>query len=231
MKIQHISLVLIAFLFGCSREPNWNNDRITLEGAGSVEVLPDRASWEIEIHCVGASIESAAQQVREATVRLQERSKSLGLPAGALESSGVRQGTEWEWVDGRRKKQDQFFAEASINLTIDDMTLYPKISERLFLDDALIVSRVNFRHSKKDEAYKDALASALSDAEAKARFIAEKSGVKIRELESVEVISECYAAVPSALTVDAPSKVSAALPAVKTEVVSAAVRVTYKIAH
>lgn len=227
-RIQLLAIITLLLVTGCSRQPVWNDRQLSLKGTHKIEAMPDHVSWQVEIHCVAASIEVAHQQMLDAVARIRERGKSLRIPDTAFSAGGIRQGTEWEWTEGRRRKSNQFFSELSLVVAIDDLSLYGPISERLFVDDSLVVSGVRFTYSKSDELYREALAGALAAADAKAKFVAQKAGVSLAGIRRVDLDENHYAAAPS-LMMDVAEKATASLPALRPQAIEAAVSVTYEI--
>ena len=175
---------LLVLFLGCLSLSAADIGHISANGIAREVVPPDRAEWHFSIYATAPTVAEASALAEAAVERLNARVKQERLPGNALVSEGMSQGAVWDFEHGKRVS-DGYFSELSFKLTVADLTMFSRVSRTLFVDNLIRIQNVVIASSKQEEAQRQAVRAAVSDASANARIVADQLGVKLGPLNNV----------------------------------------------
>ena len=197
---------------------------ITVTGNGSAIAVPDRASWSFSVDTRGATASAALSSNADAANAIVAALKSAGVAAADLQTTEVSLDPQTS-QDGTRIIG--YAASSSVSATAT-------IGSSGALVDAAVkagatgVSGPSLAVSDQDALYADALKSAIANASAKAKTIADATGVQLGDVQTVVEGSTSTPVVWGAVDKAAPAAGSVAVEP-GTQEVDATVTVTYAI--
>jgi uncharacterized protein YggE len=188
---------------------------ITVSGLGSVETVPDRASFSF-------TVTTNADTARAAMAKNSDDADAVAkvLKAGAkIQTSGI--GLSPRYDDNGQKILGY---TASTTVTADaDLAKLGGLIDAAVAAGANGLSGPSFSRSDRDQLYRDALKDALADARTKAQALAAGSGLTLGEIKA---ISEGDASSPQPVFAAADSAAKVSIEP-GTQTVDATVTVTY----
>jgi uncharacterized protein len=197
---------------------------ITVTGNGSATAVPDRASWSFSVDTRGATASAALSSNADAANAIVAALKSAGVAAADLQTTEVSLDPQTS-QDGT--KIIGYAASSSVSVTA-------AIGSSGALVDAAVkagatgVSGPSLALSDQDALYADALKSAIANADAKAKTIADATGVQLGDVQTVVEGSSSPPVVWGAVDKAAPSAGSISVEP-GTQEVDATVTVTYAV--
>jgi uncharacterized protein len=197
---------------------------ITVTGNGSATAVPDRASWSFSVDTRGATASAALSSNADAANAIVAALKGAGVAAADLQTTEVSLDPQTS-QDGT--KIIGYAASSSVSVTAT-------IGSSGALVDAAVkagatgVSGPSLAVSDQDALYADALKSAIANASAKAKTIADATGVQLGDVQTVVEGSSSTPVVWGAVDKAAPAAGSVAVEP-GTQEVDATVTVTYAI--
>jgi uncharacterized protein len=220
MKISIAALVLFAAAavagvaqpqFAHSASPAASSKTITVTGNGTVETVPDRASFSFTVTSLADTAKAA----------LAKNSASADAVVAALK--GARVQTSGLGVDPRFDEKGTTIVGYTASTTV---SADAPLAQMGGLIDAAVaagadgVSGPSFSRSDQDALYKQALKDAVTDAHAKAAALADAGGVSLGDVQTMTEGSSVSTPVPVAMASDAKIEPG-------TQTISATVTVTY----
>jgi hypothetical protein len=197
---------------------------ITVTGNGAATAVPDRASWSFSVDTRGATASAALSSNADAANAIVAALKSAGVTAADLQTTEVSLDPQTS-QDGTRIIG--YAASSSVSVTAS-------IGSSGALVDAAVkagatgVSGPSLAVSDQDALYADALKSAIANAGAKAKTIADATGVQLGDVQTVVEGSSSTPVVWGAVDKAAPAAGSVSVEP-GTQEVDATVTVTYAI--
>ncbi len=165
---------------------------VTVEGVGEVEAAPDKATFSISVN----SFDKDSLRARA------ENERRMKLIVAGIKAAGVAaqdaQTTRLD-IEAQYKRDDEtkailgYTAKSSVWVTLRDLSKIDSLREMAFANGATGFSDLVFGVQEATEYRKQARASALKAAQAKAQFMAEQLGQTIgKAVNIVENTSTLY---------------------------------------
>ncbi len=197
---------------------------ITVTGNGAATAVPDRASWSFSVDTRGATASAALSSNADAANAIVAALKGAGVAAADLQTTEVSLDPQTS-QDGA--KIIGYAASSSVSVTA-------AIGSSGALVDAAVkagatgVSGPSLAVSDQDALYADALKSAIANADAKAKTIADATGVQLGDVQTVVEGSTSTPVAWGAAAVAAPAAGKVSVEP-GTQEVDATVTVTYAV--
>lgn len=154
-------------------DPGW----IQVDGTGSVDVTPDRASVSFAVETRAAAASDASQSNADAMDAVLRALRAAGLPGLQLESFGYSLRPEYARTDDQRTREIvAYTALNNVRATIEDVDQVGRVIDTAIGAGANRVGGISFFASDTREAQNEAMARAVQEATAEARVIAETLG-------------------------------------------------------
>lgn len=155
---------------------------ITVNGLGSVTVVPDRLDAVLGVETQGATAEEAVAANAEAMTRVIDALKGAGVAEEDLQTQQVslfpRYSSDGQVIVG-------YSAVNTVTAKIRDLDAAGRVLDAAVAAGANQVYSLSLVVSEQDEAYRQALQAALADARSKAETLAEAAGVRLGAATSI----------------------------------------------
>lgn len=196
---------------------------ITVTGNGSVTAVPDRASWSFSVDTRGATASAALSSNADAAQAIIAALKNAGVAAADLQTTEVSLNPQTS-QDGTKILGYAASSSVSVTAAIDRSGALVDAAVRA---GATGVSGPSLALSDQDAFYASALKSAVANAAAKAKTIADAAGV---QLGAVQTVVEGGSPTPVVWGAAAAPSASTSVPVEPgTQQVDATVTVTYAV--
>ncbi|MBT8488607.1 MAG: SIMPL domain-containing protein [Gemmatimonadetes bacterium] len=157
-------------------QPGW----IQVNGAGSVDVAPDRASVSFAVETRSDDAGGAAQANADAMDAVLRAIRAADLPGLELRTFGYSLRPEYSTNNNQRTREIiAYTAYNNVSATVADVDLVGRIIDVAIGAGANRVAGLSFFASNTEEARNEAMAAAVRDATAEARIIAETLGYRL----------------------------------------------------
>jgi uncharacterized protein len=192
-----VSLILTPAALADTTTPS----TLSVEGSGSVMVVPDVASLEVSVTrsapASGVALSAANRRV-DAIVGAE---RALGVPASGIQTSGVNvsPGTVRVGPRGRQHRVRRFIATESLSITTTTVLVGPVIDAAVRAG-ADSVDGPNFSFSDPSAGAVAATNAALADARRRANAAAATLGYTVTGVESVNLDPQSGISVPTSGT-------------------------------
>lgn len=152
-----------------------NAPAITTTGDAVVRRAPDRAFITIAVETRAKTPRDAQTQNADAMTNVQQKLRAANLAKDAVRTTGYGVEPEWDFANGRRVLRG-YVARNAIEVRVDDLNRVGDIVDLGTASGATSVGDVRFELKDRQAAEREALASAVADAKAKADTIATAAG-------------------------------------------------------
>jgi len=180
---------------------------ITVSGDGAVHAPPDQATVRVGVTAIAPRSTDAMAQVNTSLAAVLGSIAALGIPPRDLQTSGLALQPNYkprQPGDDSPPQIDSYRATNNVTVTVRDLSQVGPVLDAATANGANSISGVQFGFANEAQLRQQALASATSDALAKAQAIATAAGVGPIALQSVDETS---------VTVPQPVAFAAAAPA------------------
>lgn len=184
------SLVLICLIFAAL--PVMSDDAprsIRVNGSGSVDALPDRATVMLGIDARDSSLSAAREQVARVAGDFLELVERLGIPDRSVTATGANLRPEYRWDSERREQRFVGYqVQRQLVVQLEDLDLLGELIEGAVDAGINQVSPPQLDSSRRKDYERQALAAAALDARANAEVLAKTLDAGLGELRSIEAL-------------------------------------------
>lgn len=153
---------------------------IQVNGAGSVDISPDRASVSFAVETRAGDAAGAAQSNADAMDAVLRALRDVGLPGLELQTFGYSLRPEYSTNNNQRTREIiAYTAYNNVRATVSDVNLVGRVIDVAIGAGANRVAGISFFASDTEAARSEAMAEAVRDATAEARIIAETLGYRL----------------------------------------------------
>lgn len=175
-----IAIVLLALSVQSIAQDVPQAGTIAVSGRGSATVMPDMARVSLSIVERDPSLSVAQRAVADATARVLELLKVLGIERQHIDTTGATVQPNYRW---NRQTEEQelvgYIAERRIDIEIRDLDLLGKVVEGSVNAGVNGVSPPVLDSTERRKVYRVALAKAAADARDNAGVLADSLGVTL----------------------------------------------------
>lgn len=159
---------------------------ITVNGTGSAEVEPDRATLQMSIVAREPTLSAAQKATADVTKRVLKMTDSMKIDRDKVDTSGASVRPNYRW---NREREEQellgYIAERQISVEIKDLEKLGALVEGAVNAGVNQVSPPALGSSKRRETYRRALGAAAEDARASASELARTLGAGLGKVVSI----------------------------------------------
>ena len=153
---------------------------IQVNGVGSVDISPDRASVSFAVETRAGDAAGAAQSNADAMDAVLRALRDVGLPGLELQTFGYSLRPEYSTNNNQRTREIiAYTAYNNVRATVSDVNLVGRVIDVAIGAGANRVAGISFFASDTEAARNEAMAEAVRDATAEARIIAETLGYRL----------------------------------------------------
>ena len=159
---------------------------ITVNGTGTAEIEPDRATIRMSIVARDEEVASAQEAASEISSRVLRLARRLGIDREDIDTTGASVRPEYRWnQEENRQELLGYIAERQMVVQIDDLDQLGAVVEGAVSAGVNQVSPPVLDSSRRKEVYREALRAAAEDAEANAEVLAESLDADLGDVISV----------------------------------------------
>lgn len=159
---------------------------ITVNGTGTAEVEPDRATLRMSIVAREATLAGAQKAAADVTVRVLKMTDRMDIDRDQVDTTGASVRPDYRW---NRDKEEQelrgFIAERQISVVIKDLEKLGAIVEGAVDAGVNQVLPPHLDSSERKQTHRKALRAAAADAKENALQLADVLGAKLGEVISI----------------------------------------------
>jgi uncharacterized protein YggE len=184
------TLTLICLLLASMPIMSDDNRRsIRINGSGSVNALPDRATVVLGIDARNPSMATARERVARVAGDFLELAEELGIPGRSVTSTGANLRPEYRWDNERREQRFVGYqVQRQLVVQLEDLELLGELIEGAVDAGVNQVSPPQLDSSRRKDYERQALAAAALDARANAEMLAKSMDVELGELRNIEAV-------------------------------------------
>lgn len=164
-------------------------DLVIARGEGLVKRVADRAFVTIAAESRSRQPKVAQEANATAMTAVLARLKGLGLADDAIRTLSYGVQPEYDWTDGKRSLRG-YLARNVIEVRIDDVARVGEVVDTAVGSGATQVQNVRFTLKDMDEAEREALQLAASDARARAEALAAGVGRTVARVVRLDEVGE-----------------------------------------
>ena len=195
MKLAHVAILgaaglvvaLLAGVFQPTRArsapaPEPVSGRITVVGAGSVSVVPDRASFSFGTVSQAGTAADALRSSAETVARVVDALRAAGVARADIQTTEVSLSPR---MNGNGDAVVGYTAGDSVTVTVRKLGAAGDVVDAAIGAGANEVYGPNLVSSDRDASYREALAAAVAQARTKAESLARSAGAKLGRITAV----------------------------------------------
>jgi uncharacterized protein YggE len=187
MKRTFLVLLLLSMLIcSCSKKER----TINVSGTGTVTFVPDIIQMSITVKNVNPRLNDSLLKTKDTITKALAVCKNYKIDDIDIKSSYINSGKEYHW-DSRTStnKFDGYYAAQTTQITYRDLSKLEELSSELLKLNITSIDKIVFDHSSKEKYESEANLLALDNAKLSAQKIAERMGVKLKEIVYISDIN------------------------------------------
>ncbi|MFY8186662.1 MAG: SIMPL domain-containing protein [Flavobacterium sp.] len=172
---------LLISIISCQNTSNSGSSNfktIMIESVGEVEVLPDMATFYIDLSCLDKSINVSKKCLVDKSNEIHAKLQSFGIDKKDILTEAVNMEKSYNWDTGKNVFEG-YKCSTGINVTVRNIDKLAEIYTELLENSNLELRSLNYTHSKMDSLKNEAYVKALE----KAGTLADKLLEKLPETE------------------------------------------------
>lgn len=158
-----------------------SSNLIKVIGQGEISVPPDMAQVNIGVITESKVLLEAQQQNSKDIQRVLNSLHALGIPNNKIRTFDYRIDSEYDYIEGKQVFRG-FKVTHLLEVKIEDLTKIGTIIDTTIENGANYVSNIQFKSSRKEYYYQQALTAAVSNAIQKAETISAKLRVRLNPI-------------------------------------------------
>jgi len=178
--------VFLLFSIGAGAMAEEQIRTITVNGAGTAEVKPDRATLRMSIVAREASLAAAQRAAADVATKVLQMTDRMDIDRDQVDTTGASVLPDYRW---NRDKEEQelrgYVAERQISVVVKDLEKLGAIVEGAVGAGVNQVSPPHLDSSKRKQTYRNALRAAADDAKDNASQLANALGAKLGKVLSI----------------------------------------------
>jgi uncharacterized protein YggE len=186
MRTASFAIVLMGLAMpGFSQGSKPEVPTVVAQGQAVLKRAPDQAFIDLAVETRTQTPKQASAANAQAMTAVQEKLRSLGLPADALRTQGYQLNPEFDYVNGRQVPRG-YVARNSIEVRVDRLEQLPEVIDTGIAAGATNAGAIRFDLRDRTAAEREALKNAVADARARAEAAASGAGLTIARVLSIQ---------------------------------------------
>lgn len=154
---------------------------IHVSGVGQVQVVPDMARLTVDVFHVAKEAASAKDHVNKAVNEVLDAAQSAGVTKKDMSASDFRIQPEYKYDKNNGRQFVGIRLERRVSITLRDLDKLAMLADGVIAADVDYFSPPVLDYSKRAQAEKEALRSAVANARIKAEIIADEENDSLGE--------------------------------------------------
>ncbi len=170
---------------------------ISVNGFGTAETEPDRATLSLSIDARESTVAAAQAKAAEVTARVLELADEMDIPKNRVDTMSATVRPDYRWNrDTNTQELIGFVAQRQMRLEVHDLEKVGLVVERAVEVGVNQVSPPRLTSSRSREVYRDALEKAVEDARQNAERLADSLGLSLGDAIQVNAGSPTRPPIP-----------------------------------
>lgn len=179
------TLLLATAVSACQPTGPADTRHISVSGQGEVTAMPDTAEVVFGIEVRDRDLASARDQAEQVVNAALNEFTRIGIPANAIESTGIVTRPEYDYHDGRQEFRG-YYVSRSLRVTVEDLERLGPLLDAATGKGITTTQPPQFSVTDPREKYRDALAAAGRDARANAERLAATFGTSVGRVLAID---------------------------------------------
>ena len=160
---------------------------VSVTGAGSANLVPDIAYIYLGVHTEKPSASEAVEENNAQTQKMIEALRDFGIDAKDIRTTNfsIWPQERYDQFTGTPTGEKTYVVDNTVYVTIRDLDKLGDLLDTVVAAGANTVNSIQFDVADKSEALTKARAEAVKDAEVQAKELADATGVKLGEIQSI----------------------------------------------
>lgn len=201
-------------------------ERINVNGKGSVKVVPDIAVVNMGVEREGKDLNAVQKENAEITERVIRTLVKLGIDERDIETASYSIEPVYDHIEGKQIFRG-YKVRNLLRVTVRDIGSAGRIIDTAVKNGVNIVNNIEFDIAEQEGYYYQALKLAVEDAVRRAEVVSKTMGVNIIRVP-VSVTEESYGPIPMVLGLSTDSKIAATPIRPKKIEITASVKAVFK---
>lgn len=180
MKSLLVSLAALYLLSGCQKIPPEKECRriIQVSGVGKVKTLPDQVEITIKAGFTRAAMKEAMRETQATMAEVHRVTRKYIAEPAEMKTGSISAYKEYAWERNSQVFKG-FQVSQSVDITLKDISRFEDFTREILATRITNIENLVFSHSKADSILRDMDLLALDDANASARKISQRAGVRL----------------------------------------------------
>ena len=197
-KLQHLLIVLISIIsLGACMPSNAQNNQellprtINVNGKAEIKAEPDRAIIRFSVENKDKELNRAKQEVDKTVSSILAMTKNLGIDKKHVKSAQLISRPEYNWKSKKRELVG-YYVSRQIEIDLHDLNNLGQVMHDATEMGITNMNSPQFYTSRKDEIYREALATASKNAQANAQVLADALDTKLGKVHQINATNVYY---------------------------------------
>lgn len=177
-------IAVCAVTFSGCQSLNPNGRTITVTGSGSAQVVPDIATFFVQVDETRPTTGEALAAANSKVAQVLEILKGQGIESKDIATQSVHLSPSYEWKDNTQVLVGQS-SRQSISVKVRNLDQLGAIVDKLGSVDSISLASLAFDKEDKSSAYAEARKEAVRDAYAKAEAYASPLSLRVGKARSI----------------------------------------------
>lgn len=179
-------LMVLLITIGVSAMAEEQARTITVNGTGTAEVEPDRATLRMSIVAREATLADAQKAAADVTEKVLKMTDQMDIDRDQVDTTGASVRPDYRWNrDTEEQELRGYIAERQISVLVTDLERLGAIVEGAVEAGVNQVSPPQLDSSKRKQTYREALRGAAADAKENALQLSDALGAKLGKVISI----------------------------------------------
>ena len=190
MSLLIVSILIIASLAACTNTPAATTPplrTINANGTGEVYLVPDLAYVYVGVRVDADEVSTALNTSNVQAGKVADAVKALGVETKDIQTTNFNVYPMTDYGPDGTITRKYYVVENTIFITVRDLAKLGTLLDSVVRSGANTINGISFDVSDKDKALSQARDLAIADARAEAEGIASAAGVKLGNLQTVNV--------------------------------------------
>ena len=188
-----LAVAMLAVLTGCQGVANAQSNgaatdisrQINVSGVGKVYLAPDIAYIYVGVHTQNSEVAAALSENNQQAQQISSTLTGLGIAAEDIQTSAFNVYPQQNYNPDGSQGDITYAVDNTVNVKVRDLQKLGDILNAVVANGANSINGISFDVENRTDAEAQARKLAVQDAQAKAKELADLSGVELGELVSV----------------------------------------------
>lgn len=197
-KFQHLLITfIIIFSLGACMPSNAQTNQellpriINVNGKAEIKAEPDRAIIRFSVESKNLELNSAKKEVDKVVSNILSMTKTLGVDKKHVKSAQLISRPEYNWKSKKRELIG-YYVSRQIEIDLHDLDNLGQLMHDATEMGITNMNSPEFYSSRKDEIYREALATASKNAKANAQVLADALDTKLGKVHQINATNVYY---------------------------------------